>query len=158
MNKETRIKTIDLCKRKNTIAVVLFVLLSVIGGFLIAFFGRGDSFVEESFTTCSLTLFGFDLTSVVFVYGVLQRYSTAESERIAVLLKKIASSIRLILVLILCSIASDFIASIFKDCYVINIVINCIKYSLLLYSLICQIDVINTFLILVKQRPHGSKE
>lgn len=65
------------------------------------------------------------------------------------LIKDLAKTLLLTFVLIILSLVFDFLVSLsFSD--ITNIVINTIKYSMLIYPFICQIDILIAFIIIVK--------
>ena len=153
MKGKTKIKTYNQGNAKSIIRTIGYVTLSLLIGFAIAYFGKGTSYIEESFITISLTLFGFDLTSVIFMCGTIQHIKVADNARINVLLKEIAESLGFMLGAILLAIILDFLTSVIHCPQVLCLVIKTLKYGSLCCSLISQLDIISAFLRIVKVMP-----
>lgn len=150
MKRNTKIKTYNQGKAKHTIRTVGFISLSLLIGFAIAYFGKGISYIEESFITISLTLFGFDLTSVIFMCGIIQHMKASDNAQISVLLKEIAESLSFMLCALLVAIVLDFLTSIIQGPSFLILAFNTLRYGSLCCSLIAQLDIISAFLRIVK--------
>lgn len=77
-------------------------------GFLIAFFGKGDSYVETELITAIITLFGFGLTATVFVY---QAFGNSPSDDTMQVIKALSKTLLLTLCLVAAALVLDFIIS-----------------------------------------------
>ena len=151
MKNKTIIKeknSIDVKKIKHIVLIISFELLSLGLGFLIAFFGKGESYIEASLFVAIITLFGFGLTSTVFVY---QAFKDKESEKVKKVIHRLANTLLLTFILIIVALILDFIGSLeFPKAAIIAI--QSLKYAFLIYALICQIDILRAFLIIVKNK------
>ncbi len=150
MKSKTRIKSYHPGRIKSLVKIIGVIVISLLLGFVIAYFGKDLSYIEESFITVSLTLFGFNLTSVVFICGAIQNIKVTDNAQISVLLKEIAESLGTILCAILVAIGLDFLVSIIVCPDFLNMVLRTVKYGALLFSLFSQLDVIKAFLKIVK--------
>lgn len=151
MKNDTIIKErnqIDSKKVKRIVLTIVFSLLSLGLGFLIAFFGKGNSYVESSLFTAIITLFGFGLTSTVFVY---QSFKDKEAEKVKKVIRALANTLLLTFILIIMSLILDFIGSLELPEAAI-IAIQSLKYAALIYAFICQIDILLSFLVIVKNK------
>lgn len=149
MKCKTVIKTYSPGRIKSIVKIIVLIAFSLLLGFAIAFFGKNKSYVEESFITISLTLLGFDLTSVVFMCGAIQNIK-ASDEQISALLNEIAEDLGGILCAVLISIGLDFLASIIQNSCIVNLALRTLKFASLSFSLGLQLDVIKAFLRIVK--------
>lgn len=150
-------KNETIIKEKNTInkrkifhiILIIFCALGSLGfGFLIAFFGKGESYIESSIITAIITLFGFGLTSTVFVY---QAFKDKDVDKVKKVIDALSNTLFLTFILIIASLILDFIGSLdFSQAVVITI--QSFKYALLIYAFICQIDILISFLIIVKNK------
>lgn len=148
MKDETIIKEKKAIDIKKILRILVFVLVSLGLGFLIAFFGKGESYVESSLFTAIITLFGFGLTSTVFVY---QAFKEKESKKIKKVINALSDTLLLTFILIVVSLILDFIGSLdFPKAVIITI--QSLKYASLIYAFICQIDILLAFLIIVKNK------
>lgn len=151
MKNDTIIKErnhIDSKKVKQVVLTIVFSLLSLGLGFLIAFFGKGNSYVESSLLTAIITLFGFGLTSTVFVY---QSFKDKETEKVKKVIHSLANTLLLTFILIIVSLLLDFIGNLELP-EVAIIILQSLKYATLIYAFICQIDILLSFLVIVKNK------
>lgn len=151
MKNETIIKeksAVNIKRILRIILIVVFVLMSLVFGFLIAFFGKGESYVEASLFSAIITLFGFGLTSTVFVY---QAFKDKEAEKIKNVIHALANTLFLTFILIIVALVFDFIGSL-DFSKAITIAIQSLKYASLIYAFICQIDILRAFIIIVKNK------
>ena len=132
----------------NIIIIIVSVVLSLGLGFLIAYGGQGESYVETSLITAIITLFGFGLTSTVFV---CQAFKDKDNEKIKRVIHALSNTLLLTLALIITSIILDFIGSL-DFCETLLIIVKSLKYASLIYAFICQIDILLSFLIIVKNK------
>lgn len=151
MKNETIIKEKTTINRRKIIRIVLIIIATLVSlgfGFLIAFFGEGQSYIESSIITSIITLFGFGLTSTVFVY---QAFKEKEADKVKKVIHALANTLLLTFILITVSLILDFIGSLnFPQAAIITI--QSLKYASLIYAFICQIDILLSFLIIVKNK------
>lgn len=146
MKNEIKTKKATTKKQKLTMLLTIsFIIISCGCGFLISFYGQGCSFIEQEFIGALITLFGFGLTSTVFIY---QSINIKESEMAKKVIKSLSKTLLLTFILISISIIFDFLSTLFSGNIVICI--DTIKYASLIYSCICQIDILLSFLIIIK--------
>ncbi|MPN27954.1 hypothetical protein SDC9_175388 [bioreactor metagenome] len=74
MKKNTIIKTKKALEKRYIILLRVCITLSIGIGFIIAFWGNNNSFIEDShaFIATVIALFGFSLTSVIFISQSLE--------------------------------------------------------------------------------------
>ena len=132
-------------KIKNIILTIVFSILSIGIGALIAFFGKGISYLENDLITAIITLFGFGLTATVFVY---QSFEKSNSENVSNVIKALSKTLFLTLCLVIVSLIFDFVASLITQ-ELWNIIFQSLKYGSLIYSLICQFDILNSFIVII---------
>lgn len=143
MRNKTIIKEKSIYAKKNAVLSIVFSFISLALGAIISIYGKGESYIESSLLTAIITLFGFGLTATVFVYQ-----SFIDNEKIKNVLTSLTNTLKLTLILIVAAIILDFIASFVATKALL--VISAIKYAALIYSLICQFDILNAFTIIVK--------
>ena len=107
--------------------------------------GKGDSFIETDLITAIITLFGFGLTATVFVYQAFEKSMSKETKNVIAALSK---TLLLTLCLVIVSLIFDFIASLITA-EVWNVIFESLKYAALIYSLICQFDILNSFIVII---------
>lgn len=78
MKNKTIIKERSIKSIKGIILPIFFALLSLAAGFAIAFWGKEQSYIENSLMTALVTLLGFGITSTIFLY---QAFKDDESEK-----------------------------------------------------------------------------
>ena len=140
MKNKTIIKERSVKSFKKIIIPVIFALLSLSAGFAIAFWGKGQSYIENSLITALVTLLGFGITSTVFLY---QAFKNNETEKTKRLIHAIVSNLLLALALIGVAIVFDFSEA-------ANIVLKSLKYGAMIYASICQVDILIAFIKIVK--------
>ena len=146
MKNKTIIKERSVKSFKKIIIPVIFALLSLSAGFAIAFWGKGQSYIENSLITALVTLLGFGITSTVFLY---QAFKNNETEKTKRLIHAIVSNLLLALALIGVAIVFDFLVSLdFAEAA--NIVLKSLKYGAMIYASICQVDILIAFIKIVK--------
>lgn len=145
MKNNTQIKGKDLYSRKNIILSIVFVVISLLLGVIISELGKGTSYIETELFTAIITLFGFGLTATVFIYQAFDE----KDGKISNVLAALTSTLKLTLILIVAAICLDFIASLVVAQNAL-LIISTMKYAALIYSLICQFDILNAFVILIK--------
>lgn len=133
-------------KKINLILTVVFIIVSLGVGFLIAYFGKGTSFIETDLITAIITLFGFGLTSTVFVY---QAFKDKETDKTRKIIKSLAKTLLLTFVLIISSLIFDFGATLLIS-NSFTVIMNSLKFATLIYAFICQIDILLSFIIIIK--------
>ena len=75
-------KSLSLRKKRNLLLSILFSVVSLGIGFTIAFYGKGNSYIETELITAIITLFGFGLTATVFVYQAFEKSNSNEKKSI----------------------------------------------------------------------------
>ena len=140
-------KTIDIKTIKKIILEIIFILVSLGGGFLIAYFGKDESFLENEMITAIITLFGFSVTSTVFIYQSLKQ---KENPSVNNLIKALAKNLLLTFILIGVSLVFDFM-SCFDWENVIPIIVETLKFATLIYAFLIQIDILMAFIIIIKK-------
>ena len=138
-------------EKKNLLLSVLFSVLSLGAGFLIAFFGKGESYVETELITAIITLFGFGLTATVFVY---QAFENSQSDGTKQVIKALSKTLILTLCLVTSALTLDFIVSVITS-EVWNLILESLKYATLVYSAICQFDILNSFIVIITKKQKG---
>lgn len=148
MKNETIIKSkksYSLREKANIALTIIFSLLSLWLGFVIAFFGKGVSFIENDLITAIITLFGFGLTATVFVYQAFEKFTAKETKNVITALSK---TLLLTLCLVIAFLIFDFFASLITA-EVWNVIFESLKYAVLIYSSICQFDILNSFIVII---------
>ncbi len=140
-------RAIDIKMVKKIILEISFILASLGGGFLIAYFGKGESFLENEMITAIITLFGFSVTSTVFICQALKQ---KENQGVNNLIKALAKNLLLTFILIAISLVFDFM-SVFDWGKVIPLIIKTFKFSTLIYAFLIQIDILMAFIIIIKK-------
>lgn len=151
MKNKTIISEKHIMSRKKLFHIFLAIfcsLLSIATGFLISYFGLGNSYIETGMITAVITLFGFGLSSTVFVY---QAFKEKEDVQVRNVIKSLTNTLLLIFILILVAVLFDFICSLDINNIAI-IVFNTIKFAALIYALICQIDILLCFIIIIRNK------
>lgn len=143
-------KTIRKRKTRNIILTILFNALSLALGFFIAYFGNKSSFIETWFIATVILLFGFILTFSGFVYQSLKdKESEATEKVISKFISALAKTLFLILVLIIIAIILDFVSTLqYRNDFLL--IISTLKNAALIYAFICQIDILVSFIIIIK--------
>lgn len=132
-------------EKNNIFLTILFSILSLGIGFVIAHFGKGVSYVETELITAIITLFGFGLTATVFVY---QAFENAKSKDTTNVIKALSKTLLLTLCLVMVSLVLDFIVSAITS-EVWSTILDSAKYAALVYSAICQFDILNSFIVII---------
>lgn len=141
-------RSLSSSEKKNIFLTILFSILSLGMGFLIAFFGKGDSYVETELITAIITLFGFGLTATVFVY---QAFGNSPSDDTMQVIKALSKTLLLTLSLVAAALVLDFIIStVTSDVWCL--IVESLKYATLVYSGICQFDILNSFIVIITKR------
>ena len=138
-------KSLSSREKINITLTIVFALLSLFLGFVIAFWGKGVSFIETDIITAIITLFGFGLTATVFVYQAFEKSNSKETKNV---IKALSKTLLLTLCLVIASLGFDFFASLILE-KVWNIILESLKYAALIYSLICQFDILNSFIVII---------
>lgn len=128
----------------NMVLTAIFSIVCLGLGFIIAFFGKGVSFIETELIIAIITLFGFGLTATVFVYQAFEKSDSKDTRNLIVALSK---TLLLTLCLIVASLFFDFLTSLIMA-EVWNVILGSLKYAALMYSLICQFDILTSFIII----------
>lgn len=146
MKNETIVKERSVKSLKRIVLPIIFALLSLSAGFAIAFWGKEQSYIENNLITALITLFGFGITSTIFLY---QAFKKEEMERAKKLIHAIVNNLILTLTLLGSAILFDFLASLdFAE--VASVVLNSLKYGAMIYASICQVDILLAFIKIVK--------
>lgn len=138
----------------NIILTIVFSILSLGIGFVIAYFGKGKSYVETELISAIITLFGFGLTATVFVYQALENKQSKDTVKV---IKAISKTLILTLCLIVASLVFDFVLDLITS-EKLNVVIETLKYAALVYSMICQFDILNSFIVIILKSKANEKE
>ena len=141
-------------KKHITINVCL-ILLSLILGFCIVFFGNGNSFIEDTtaFFSAIITLFGLGLTSAIFVSQTLDnaKFNQAKTNQANELKSSLAKSLALMAILILVGVVSEFILTLITtNKYNISTIIETLMYSSFVYCIILETDITGCFVNIIK--------
>lgn len=150
MKTETRIKVRNQLtgrQKWQIVLIVFFTIISLALGFLIAYFGNGLSFIETGLVSAIITLFGFGLTSTVFVYQSFKDKETDDTKKV---IHALAKTLLLTLILIITSLICDFLATVVLSCPAL-LIIKSLKNAVLIYALICQIDILLSFITIIKK-------
>lgn len=146
MKNETIIKERSVKSLKGIVLPIIFALLSLGVGFAIAFWGKEQSYIENNLITALITLFGFGITSTIFLY---QAFKKEEMEKTKKLIHAIVNNLILTLTLLGSAILFDFLASLdFAE--VASVVLNSLKFGAMIYASICQVDILLAFIKIVK--------
>ena len=138
-------KSFSLRDKRNLLLSFLFSVISLGIGFVIAFYGKGNSYIETELITAIITLFGFGLTATVFVYQAFEKSNSNEKKNVICALSK---TLLLTLCLVVGSLMLDFVVSI-VTLKVVKIILSTLMYASLVYSTICQFDILNSFVIII---------
>ena len=130
----------------NVILAIVFSILSLGIGFVIAYFGKGESYVETELINAIITLFGFGLTATVFVYQALENKRNKDTVKV---IKSISTTLIFTLCLIVCSLVFDFALDLITS-EKLNLVVETLKYATMVYSVICQFDILISFIVIIK--------
>ena len=141
-------------EKANIALTIIFSVISLGLGFVIAFLGKGVSFIENDLITAIITLFGFGLTATVFVYQAFEKSASKETKNVITALSK---TLLLTLCLVVASLIFDFLASL-TTAEVWNVIIESLKYAALIYSLICQFDILNSFIVIITRGKKDDSE
>ncbi len=145
-----KFKTRNAVNLKKILITILFIILSVSISCLIVFCGKGNSFLEntQQIFTCLISLFGFGLTSTIFIYQSITN-ENLNKEKITKLVNSLARSLSLILILIILSLLLDFILNTIEITLVITLC-SVLYYSFIIYSFICLIDIMAGLIVIIK--------
>lgn len=138
-------KSFSLRNKKNLLLSILFSVISLGIGFIIAFYGGGDSYIETDLIKAIITLFGFGLTATVFIYQAFEKSNSNEKKNVIHALSK---TLLLTLCLIVVSLILDFAVSIVAM-EVVKVILSTLLYASLIYSIICQFDILNSFVVII---------
>ena len=132
-------------EKTNIALTIIFSVISLGLGFIIAFWGKGISFIENDLITAIITLFGFGLTATVFVYQAFEKSNSDEKKNVICALSK---TLLLTLCLVVASLILDFAVSI-VTINVVKVILSTVMYASLVYSIICQFDILNSFVVII---------
>ena len=138
-------KSLSLREKRNLLLSVLFSVVSLGVGFIVAFYGKGNSYIETELITAIITLFGFGLTATVFVYQAFEKSNSNEKKSVICALSK---TLLLTLCLVVVSLILDFAVSI-VTINVVKVILSTVMYASLVYSTICQFDILNSFVVII---------
>lgn len=138
-------KSFSRFEKINIILTIIFSAISLGLGFVIAFFGNGVSFFETDLITAIITLFGFGLTATVFVY---QAFEKSVSKGTKMVITALSKTLLLTLCLVVVALILDFLASLTMT-KAWDVIFKSLKYAALIYSLICQFDILNSFIVII---------
>lgn len=144
-------KSFSVREKMNIFLTILFSILSLGIGFVIAYFGRDLSYIETELITAIITLFGFGLTATVFVY---QAFENAKSKDTMKVIKALSKTLLLTLCLVACALILDFVASTITSTVWV-LILDSLKYATLVYSAICQFDILNSFIVIITKSEKG---
>ena len=146
-------KKLSLRDKKNLLLSILFSIVSLGIGFVIAFYGKDNSYIETELITAIITLFGFGLTATVFVYQAFEKSNSDEKKNVICALSK---TLLLTLCLVVASLILDFAVSI-ETINVVNVILSTMMYASLVYSIICQFDILNSFVVIITNARKADK-
>ena len=138
-------KSLSLREKRNLLLSVLFSVVSLGIGFIVAFYGKGNSYIETELITAIITLFGFALIATVLVYQVFEKSNSNEKKSVICALSK---TLLLTLCLVAVSLILDFAVSIVAI-KAVKVILSTLKYASLVYSIICQFDILNSFVVII---------
>ena len=141
-------------EKVNIVLTIVFSLVSLGFGIVIAFFGNGSSYIETDLITSIITLFGFGLTATVFVYQAFEKNSTRDTKNV---INALSQTILLTLYLIIGALVFDFFESLLEAGICNNIIVS-FKYAALIYAVICQFDIMNSFIIIITKNNCDDKK
>ena len=122
-------------------------------GFVSAFYGKDNSYIETELITAIITLFGFGLTATVFVYQAFEKSNSDEKKNVICALSK---TLLLTLCLVVASLILDFAVSI-VTINVVKVILSTMMYASLVYSIICQFDILNSFVVIITNARKADK-
>lgn len=146
-------KKLSLRDKKNLLLSILFSIVSLGIGFVIAFYGKDNSYIETELITAIITLFGFGLTATVFVYQAFEKSNSDEKKNVICALSK---TLLLTLCLVVASLILDFAVSI-VTINVVKVILSTMMYASLVYSIICQFDILNSFVVIITNARKADK-
>lgn len=146
-------KKLSLRDKKNLLLSILFSIVSLGIGFVIAFYGKDNSYIETELITAIITLFGFGLTATVFVYQAFEKSNSDEKKNVICALSK---TLLLTLCLVVASLILDFAVSI-VTINVVKVILSTVMYASLVYSIICQFDILNSFVVIITNARKADK-
>jgi len=132
---------------KKVVLEIIFIIASLGCGFLVAYFGNGLSFVESDMITAVITLFGFSLTSTVFICQFIKH---KENNNVDKLINALAKNLILTFILVSSSLVFDFLSG-FGGENVFPLIMLSLKYSVLIYAFLIQIDILLAFITIIKK-------
>ena len=132
---------------KKVILEIIFAVASLGCGFLVAYFGNDLSFIESDMITAIITLFGFSLTSTVFICQFIKH---KEDNNVDNLINALAKNLILTFILVSFSLLFDFLSG-FGGENVFPLIMLSLKYSVLLYAFLIQIDILLAFITIIKK-------
>lgn len=144
-------KSFSARKKMNIFLTILFSTISLGIGFVIAYFGKGSSYIETELITAIITLFGFGLTATVFVYQAFDKTQSKDTIRV---IKALSKTLLLTLCLVASALVLDFIVSAITS-EVWMLILESLKYATLIYSAICQFDILNAFIVIITKSEKG---
>ncbi len=149
MKTKTKEKSIKSKEQKIRIGLsIIFSIISLGLGIIIAYFGYGESYIEKELITAIIALFGFGLSSTVFIY---QAFKDKESKDIDKVIKAMANTLSLTFYLIIGALIFDFLSGVDLS-NKIKLIFKSLKYATLVYSMIGQIDILRSFVIIIKNK------
>ena len=146
-----KLKNKNYVNAKKIIIELIFDFFCLGIGFIIAYFGKNKSFFEKEITIAIITLFGFSLSSTIFIH---QAFAKTDNIDTVSLIKALSKDLWISLILICLSICLDFLASI-ELTDIITLISQTIRNGCIIYIFLCQIDILKSFLIILK---NGSKK
>ena len=146
-------KKLSLRDKKNLLLSILFSIVRLGIGFVIAFYGKDNSYIETELITAIITLFGFGLTATVFVYQAFEKSNSDEKKNVICALSK---TLLLTLCLVVASLILDFAVSI-VTINVVKVILSTMMYASLVYSIICQFDILNSFVVIITNARKADK-
>lgn len=160
--KKQIIKTKQVIDVKRLFINIVLVALSLAFGYFISVHGTGKSFIENHLLSATITLFGFSLSATVFVKNVFK----GKDENSSNLISALSKSLKLILYLIVAAMIIEFFEYfefnkyIEKETIVFNIilVIKTLKYATMCASIMCQMDILNSFVVLINRKEANDKK
>lgn len=149
--------------KKYIIFNVCLILLSLILGFCIVYYGKDVSFIEDTtaFFSVIITLFGLGLTSAIFVSQTLDnaKFNQEKTKKANNLKSSLAKSLALMAILILVGVVLEFILTLITtNKYNFTNIIETLMYASFVYCIILQIDITGCFVNIMKLKQDKEKE
>lgn len=151
MRQITKVKTKNIITKRNPkriILTIIFIFISLGVGAVVTIWGNNTSYIESNFMTAIITLFGFGLTSTVFIYQALENKQNVKTRKV---IRALAGTLLLTFILIILSLIFDFIENTVSN-EVAAKVMKGLEIATLCYAFICLIDILCSFVVIIKNK------